>query len=219
MSETLSGTFFCNKCGTLNTVGAQFCSQCGASTNPVAGANPMPGATNPPPSANPYPPVAAYPGAMPYPAAAPLGGVRYGGFWIRVVAFIIDAVIVQVVVMPLSFVVGGVTGAMGAMGGGPRAGLPLLGGLMGAVIGMFGDWLYEALMESSSRQATLGKMVFGMNVTDLSGNRISFGRATGRHFGKLVSAMILCIGFIMVGFTERKQGLHDMLAGTLVRIG
>jgi uncharacterized RDD family membrane protein YckC len=217
MNETLSGTFFCNKCGTLNMVGAQFCSQCGASTNPAAGATPMPGAMNPPPT-NPYPP-AAYPGAMPYPATATLGGVRYGGFWIRVVAAIIDAVVVQVVVMPLSFVAGGVTGAMGAMGGGPRAGLSLLGGLMGAVIGMFGNWLYEALMESSSRQATLGKMVFGMKVTDLSGNRISFGRATGRHFGKLVSAMILCIGFIMVGFTERKQGLHDMLAGTLVRIG
>jgi uncharacterized RDD family membrane protein YckC len=219
MSETLSGTFFCNKCGTLNTVGAQFCSQCGAPTNPAAGAAPMPGATNPPPPANPYPPVAAYPGAMPYPAAAPLGGVRYGGFWIRFVAVIIDGIIVQVVVMPLSFVVGGVTGAAGVMGGIPRAGLPLLGGLLGAVIGVFGGWLYEALMESSSRQATVGKMIFGMKVTDLSGNRISFGRATGRHFGKWISAMILCIGFIMVGLTERKQGLHDMLAGTLVRIG
>lgn len=218
MDETLSGTFFCNKCGTLNTVGAQFCSQCGASTNPAAGATPMPGAANPPPPANPYPPVAAYPGAMPYPVAAPLGGVRYGGFWIRFVAAIIDGIIVQVVVMPLSFVAGAVTGAAGVMGGIPRAGLPILGGLIGAVIGMFGAWLYEALMESSSRQATVGKMVFGMKVTDLYGNRISFGRATGRHFGKWISAMILCIGFIMVGLTERKQGLHDMLAGTLVRI-
>jgi uncharacterized RDD family membrane protein YckC len=179
----------------------------------------MPGAMNPPPPANPYPPVAAYPGAMPYPAAAPLGGVRYGGFWIRVVAAIIDGIIVQVVVMPLSFMARGVTGAAGMMGGIPHAGLPLLGGLLGAVIGMFGGWLYEALMESSSRQATVGKMIFGMKVTDLSGNRISFGRATGRHFGKWISAMILCIGFIMVGLSERKQGLHDMLAGTLVRIG
>ena len=219
MNETLSGTFFCNKCGTLNTVGAQFCSQCGAPTNPAASATPMPGAMNPPPPTNPHPPAAAYPGAMPYPAAAPMGGVRYGGFWIRVVAAIIDGIIVQVVVMPLSIVVGGVTGAAGVMGGLPRAGLPLLGGLLGAVIGVFGAWLYEALMESSSRQATLGKMIFGMKVTDLYGNRISFGRATGRHFGKWISAMILCIGFIMVGLTERKQGLHDMLAGTLVRIG
>jgi uncharacterized RDD family membrane protein YckC len=60
-------------------------------------------------------------------------------------------------------------------------------------------------------------MIFGMKVTDLQGNRISFARATGRHFAKILSGMILCIGFIMVGITERKQGLHDMLAGTLVR--
>jgi len=72
-------------------------------------------------------------------------------------------------------------------------------------------------MESSSYQATLGKMIFGMKVTDLNGNRISFERATGRHFAKWLSGLVLCIGYIMVGFTERKQGLHDLLAGTLVR--
>jgi uncharacterized RDD family membrane protein YckC len=77
--------------------------------------------------------------------------------------------------------------------------------------------LYEAFMESSSYQATLGKMIFGMKVTDLNGNRISFERATGRHFAKWLSAMILGIGYLMVAFTERKQGLHDLLAGTLVR--
>jgi len=61
-------------------------------------------------------------------------------------------------------------------------------------------------------------MIFGMKVTDLNGNRISFARATGRHFAKWLSTLILWIGFIMVGFTDRKQGLHDMLAGTLVPI-
>ena len=71
-------------------------------------------------------------------------------------------------------------------------------------------------MESSSLQATLGKMIFGMKVTDLNGNRISFARATGRHFAKYLSSMILFIGYIMAGFTERKQALHDMIAGTLV---
>lgn len=172
----------------------------------------------PPALTNPYPSVVAYPEAATYPAVAPFGGVRYGGFWIRLVAAIIDGIIVQVVVMPLSLVAGGVSGAAGVMSGIPRAGLPLLGGLIGGVIGLFGAWLYEALMESSSRQATLGKMIFGMKVTDLYGNRISFGRATGRHFGKWVSALILFIGYIMAGFTERKQALHDMLAGTLVRI-
>jgi len=86
------------------------------------------------------------------------------------------------------------------------------------VVVIFGSWLYEAFMLSSPYQATLGKMIFGMKVTDLNGNRISFARATGRHFAKWLSTLILWIGFIMVGFTDRKQGLHDMLAGTLVPI-
>ena len=59
-------------------------------------------------------------------------------------------------------------------------------------------------------------MALGMKVTDLAGNRISFLRATGRYFAKIISALILFIGFIMVAFTEKKQGLHDMIAGTLV---
>jgi uncharacterized RDD family membrane protein YckC len=105
------------------------------------------------------------------------------------------------------------------MGGIPHMGLGLLGGGVTFVLVLFGSWLYEAFMESSSYQATLGKMIFGMKVTDLNGNRISFGRATWRHFAKWLSAMILFIGYIMVGFTERKQGLHDLLAGTLVRRG
>lgn len=214
----MNGTFFCTRCGAQNAAGAQFCSQCGASTSPAISVAPTPAVIAPPSPANPYPPVATYPGATPYPAAAPFGGVRYGGFWIRFVAAIIDGIIVQVVVMPLSFVAGGVSGFAGVMGGIPHEGLGVLGGLIGFVIGIFGAWLYEALMESSSRQATLGKMVFGMKVTDLYGKRISFGRATGRHFGKWVSALILFIGYIMAGFTERKQALHDMLAGTLVRI-
>ena len=57
------------------------------------------------------------------------------------------------------------------------------------------------------------------SITDLYGNRISFERATGRHFAKWLSSMVLGIGYIMVGFTERKQGLHDLVAGTLVRRG
>jgi uncharacterized RDD family membrane protein YckC len=58
--------------------------------------------------------------------------------------------------------------------------------------------------------------VFGLIVTDNEGNRLSFGRATGRWLAKILSVLILWIGLIMIGFTERKQGLHDMIAGTLV---
>jgi uncharacterized RDD family membrane protein YckC len=144
--------------------------------------------------------------------------VRYGGFWIRVVAAIIDAVLLRIVVSPIHIFFGGL-GLAGMMGGVPHLPLAVLGGGVTIIASVFGSWLYEAFMESSSYQATLGKMIFGMKVTDLNGNRISFERATGRHFAKWLSAMILFIGYIMVGFTERKQGLHDLLAGTLVRRG
>jgi len=78
------------------------------------------------------------------------------------------------------------------------------------------SWIYYASLESSAWQATLGKKILGLKVTDLAGNRISFGRASGRFFGKILSGMILGIGFLMAGFTERKQALHDILAGCLV---
>jgi uncharacterized RDD family membrane protein YckC len=58
--------------------------------------------------------------------------------------------------------------------------------------------------------------VLGLKVVDIDGNRISFGRATGRYFGKWLSAITLCVGFIMAGFTVKKQALHDLVAGTLV---
>jgi uncharacterized RDD family membrane protein YckC len=205
----MNGTFFCNKCGAQNTAGAQFCSRCGTPTGLPSGAAPTA------PSA--FPGGASFPtAATPYQATMPVVGVGYGGFWIRVVAAIIDAIILRVVVSPVSMVFGGL-GLAGMMSGLPHRGLGLLGGGVTFILLLFGSWLYEAFMESSSYQATLGKMIFGMKVTDLYGNRISFGRATGRHFAKWLSAMILGIGYIMVGFTERKQGLHDLLAGTLVR--
>ena len=156
--------------------------------------------------------------AAPYQTVAPVAGAAYGGFWIRVVAAIIDGVLLRVVVAPIHVIFGGL-GLAGLTGGIPHAGLALLGGGITFIVLIFGSWLYEAFMESSSYQATLGKMICGMKVTDLSGNRISFERATGRHFAKWLSVMILFIGYIMVGFTERKQGLHDLLAGTLVRRG
>lgn len=203
----MDGTFFCNKCGAQNTAGAQFCSRCGAPTNPTPGVVQTPGASSSPVSAP----------ATSYPAVAPAVGVGYGGFWIRVVAFIIDAIIVRVVVAPVGIMFGGLGLAGGMMSGFPHRGLAILGGGVTFILLVFGNWLYEAFMESSSYQATLGKMIFGMKVTDLNGNRISFERATGRHFAKWLSGLILFIGYIMVGFTERKQGLHDLLAGTLVR--
>jgi len=95
--------------------------------------------------------------------------------------------------------------------------MPLMGAFIRLIlIRTVLNWLYYALLESSAWQATLGKKALGLEVTDLEGRRISFGRATGRFFAKMISALILWIGFIMAGFTEKKQALHDMIAGTLV---
>lgn len=77
-------------------------------------------------------------------------------------------------------------------------------------------WLYFSLSESSSWQATFGKRLLGLQVTDLEGNRINFYRATLRHFSKLLSAGTMFVGFLMAAFSSRKQALHDMVAGTLV---
>ncbi len=77
-------------------------------------------------------------------------------------------------------------------------------------------WFYNALFESSNKQATPGKMALGIIVTDLRGNRIDFEQATKRHFLSILSALIFNIGLIMVAFTKRKQGLHDILSKCLV---
>lgn len=76
-------------------------------------------------------------------------------------------------------------------------------------------WLYYALMECSLRKATLGKIALGIKVIDLHGNRIGFLRASVRFFAKFIS-MIGCVGFFIIDFTKKKQGLHDMIAGCLV---
>jgi uncharacterized RDD family membrane protein YckC len=140
---------------------------------------------------------------------------NYAGFWLRVVAYIIDAIILGIV----GFVFGMIFG-IGAVSTGTDLSDPAGGGnimlqLISIVIGV----AYFAGMESSSWQATVGKKALGLVVTDLNGQRLGLGRAIGRYFGKILSALILLIGFIMVAFTERKQGLHDMIAGTLVLKG
>lgn len=88
--------------------------------------------------------------------------------------------------------------------------------LGGALLGGVIQWLYYAIMESSPCQATLGKMAIGAKVVDQNGNRLSFARATGREWSKFLSSLILLFGYFMVGWDDRKQGLHDKIAGTFV---
>jgi uncharacterized RDD family membrane protein YckC len=97
--------------------------------------------------------------------------------------------------------------------GGALFGLGIFAGILVLVAG---NWLYHTMMESSRHQATIGKMALGIKVTDLNGNRISFARANGRFFGKLLSGAIMNIGYLMAAFTVQKQALHDILAGCLV---
>ena len=133
------------------------------------------------------------------------GASMYAGFWRRVAAVLIDGLLLSVVTVPLTLTFGGDDGFA-------EAARSSTASTISAVV----TWLYYALMESSVKQATVGKMALGIMVTDLGGRRIGFGRATGRYFAKILSALIFFIGFIMIAFTERKQGLHDMIAGTLV---
>jgi len=132
----------------------------------------------------------------------------YAGFWKRFAAFIIDYVIVVVLAMLLGAIIGFIYGAVADDTG--------FAGGWGALAGLAVWWLYYAVMESSRKQATLGKMALGIKVTDQNGARLSFGRATGRHFAKILSSMIMAIGYFMAGFTAKKQALHDMVAGCLV---
>ncbi len=178
---------FCNHCGLSNTAGALLCAHCGGIFEAVT--QPVVSTTS----------------------------VRYGGFWIRLVAALIDGIIVQAVVFPVTMILGAMIGAAGIAVSMPGEGIRLVGFIVGAALGFLASWIYEATLESSSRQATLGKMALRLKVTGLAGNRISFARATGRHFGKYLSTIILCIGYILAGITERKQALHDMIAGTLVQ--
>lgn len=168
----------------------------------------------PPPAAAPQP-AAPQPVAY-YTPAQYTGQVVYAGFWLRFCAAFIDGLITGVAGAVVGFIADLAIGLLTVFGGGTGRDAEMVASVVGQVLGIVINWLYGALMESSSKQATLGKMALGIKVTSLEGGRISFGRATGRHFAKFISAIILLIGYIMAGFTEKKQALHDMIAGTLV---
>jgi uncharacterized RDD family membrane protein YckC len=182
----------CPKCGMEVTGGAEACRGCGeVMANPSSAPQ--------------------YTTSRQFGSAASLQPAAYAGFWLRLIAYLIDSVLVGIVVL---FVI-----LLPMM---QRAGIPLDnarvlftdGSRQIVAINLAAsmtNWLYWSLMESSSWQATLGKRMLGLRVTDLAGRRISFARATGRYFGK-----IIFFGFIFAGFTEKKQALHDMIAGCLV---
>lgn len=77
-------------------------------------------------------------------------------------------------------------------------------------------WLYNSTMETSKLQGSIGKIMLGIKVTDAAGNKISFGKSTGRNLGKIISGLIMGIGFLMAAFTEKRQALHDQMSDSLV---
>lgn len=203
---------FCSKCGAALAADAAFCQSCGATALQPAIGGSYSTAISP----------HAGVGAIAYAT-----NVTYAGFWLRFVAYLLDQVILGIATMvltvPLFFLMGGaamveslIREGNGGVEPGQIAGiLALVFGLSGVIVIV--NWLYYAYLESGEKQATWGKQVLGIYVTDLSGNRITFGRASGRFFAKLITGLIpFAIGFIMAGFTERKQALHDMIASCLV---
>ncbi len=148
------------------------------------------------------------------------GRVVYAGFWKRVAASFIDSFVTTalsyIVQIPLMRIFG--VSMVGMAGGddpfASGAGIAMIGLIYVVSIGI--PLLYFSWMHSSTHQASLGKMAVGIKVVRTNGERISFWRAFGRYWGMVLSALILLIGYLMAGFTERKQALHDMISDTLV---
>jgi uncharacterized RDD family membrane protein YckC len=188
---------YCGKCGAEVPEGAERCKACGAPVESVAPSGQMPSSAE----------------------AARKPTVRYAGFWLRFLALVVDSVILGIGMAPIIY-----RPMASNVGTQPKpqdilnfymSGSPQLWALL--LLAQLIYWLYYASFESSAWQATPGKRLFGLFVTDLVGKRISFARATGRNFAKLLSQFIFFAGYLMAGFTARKQALHDFLAGCLVR--
>jgi uncharacterized RDD family membrane protein YckC len=144
--------------------------------------------------------------------------VVYAGFWRRLLAMVIDVLLSQAAYFFVAFPIGFSMGASMA-GHATQAEIASAGQGLGLVLSVLFQWLWFTIPESSYWQGSVGKRLLGLKVTDKFGHRISFGRANGRYWGKVVSGLFFGIGFLMIGFTEKKQGLHDRLAGSLVVIG
>ena len=145
--------------------------------------------------------------------------IPYGGFWRRFGAFLLDGII-SFIPPSVICLIPIVWQAQKMMGTQQQAGSSFLFiialYLLWCVLGFIFTWLYFAFLESGKHQATWGKRLLGLKVVDEQGRRITFARATGRYFAKMLSYVVFYIGFIMMPFTNRKRALHDIIAGTYV---
>jgi uncharacterized RDD family membrane protein YckC len=214
---------YCTKCGSAVAEAATFCGACG---EPLAGpliVTAAPSVSGPPA----LPPTASGWPAPPPPSAQVYVAIPspFAGFWLRLVAYIIDSLLTLCGIVVIVLLVAAVVGFgsfRNAFDNADPADDVLTAAIVFSICGgilliIVGAWLYYAAMESSSYQGTLGKMALGLIVTDLQGRRVTFGRASGRFFAKIITGLIpFALGYVMAGFTEKKQALHDMIASCLV---
>ena len=228
---------FCSRCGGQVGENQKFCQVCGqpvgSAATPAPAAPPSPVEVSVPVYAAPPipPPAVAYTPSPPVSAAA-VAPLPYGGFWERVGAYLIDGLILGIpfgIVMVALIVMFGGFGVMlrrvaGQPQPDPRAVMAMIAPIfmlffIWMAVFLILQWLYFAGMESSPRQATIGKSMMSLRVTNYEGQRISFGNAhTAASSPKIVSGMVPLAhrATIMAAFTARKQALHDLIAGTLV---
>lgn len=179
---------FCGRCGAESPSGARFCSTCGASLDH---ARSLADHEN------------------------PRSDQPHAGFWLRAAAVLIDGILCQVTSMVVAIPLGLTIGAISILAL-PIPGIDFAANGIGFSVGLMVHWLWFTVAESSDWQASIGKKMLGLKVTDLNGDRIDFARANLRYWSKILSGLFFGFGFFMVAFTESKQGLHDKLAGTLV---
>ena len=151
---------------------------------------------------------------------------QYGGFWMRFLAYIIDGVAINTIIWTVVFPILGVIGSQYNVYDQFRdleylsdeEAIALMFSFLPAFLlfNLVINWLYSALLESSSWQATIGKKAINVIVVDADGARIDFAKASLRYFGKILSGAIFNIGYIMAAFSPRKQALHDLIANTFV---
>lgn len=151
---------------------------------------------------------------------------EYAGFWIRFIAYIIDSFIISflefIIVLPLLGLFGVKVFELSTIRDLKNADPDLLIPVIASAITglsltiLLITWFYYALLQSGARQATVGKMALGLKVTDVNGDRLTFARASLRYFSKILSGLIMMLGYIMAGFTPKKQALHDYIANTYV---
>lgn len=187
---------WCPKCGAQLGEGARFCGLCGQDLSSHVQPAPVPQ----PRASRERMPALLIDGSIP----------QYAGFWRRLAAYVLDGMVIAFflgnygLLMSYAYYTRDYDVSTKAVA------------IALAAIALLFVWAYFSCMESSRLQATLGKMAAGIYVTDLDGKRISFARASGRFFGKILSAIVVCAGYVMAGFTEKRQALHDQLAGCLV---